>query len=68
MRSERDVLERALAELPEMMTMAEVADALRCSVRTVMRMCSDGTLPCCTFGQRRKLIAKESVLDYLCSN
>lgn len=53
-----------MAETPEYLTVAEIADALRVSKMTVYRMLHDGIIPSSRFGQSFR-VHKNDMADYL---
>ncbi|ACX52019.1 DNA binding domain protein, excisionase family [Ammonifex degensii KC4] len=50
---------RALGELPEMLTVREVAKLLRIPVRSAFQHCKDGRIPCVRIGRTVRVPKKK---------
>ena len=62
---DRDTVQEILSSYPLLMRPEEVAEALRCTDRTVRNLIAENQLECTRVG-RNICVSKSSVLDYLC--
>ncbi len=60
----KETIEFMFRKMPELLTIDEVAKALRCGDKAIRRMLAEGTLPHVVVAQRY-LIIKAYLIDYL---
>lgn len=61
----RETAQEILKDYQALMSVEEVAEALRCVTRTVRNLISAGHLECTRVG-RTILVSRDSVFEYLC--